>query len=94
MKIISAALKLGEVIISLPKPNRHHDLLRETFLATGDAKFGKDATQGFLTDQGTFLTREEAFRVAFEFGLFKWWNTSEDRTPPRNSGKLYSEDLW
>jgi hypothetical protein len=88
MKIISAALKIGEAIISMPRPNRHHNLLREIFLQTDGSNLGKRAIQGFLTDEGTFLTREEAFVVALRFGLFKWGSK------PHSSHILFSEDLW
>ena len=58
---------------------RHYNILgsAKTF---GGLKYGK---QGFVDDQGIFLTREEAAKVAFECGQIK----EEKRI-------LFSEDLY
>ena len=66
---------------SLPKPNRHHHVIR----MIGSIE-GPDI-QGFLDSNGKFLTREEAVIVALESGQI-----SSDHVI--RSGELFSEDIW
>ena len=46
---------------------------------------GGDA-QGFITSDGFFVGREEAFQIAQE--------ANQGNLHPENEAKLYSEDLW
>ena len=62
---------------------RHHNCFA-TMAECGVNKIG--AIQGFVTDTGEFLTREEAAKHALDCGQIK-----ELKFP---SGKLYSEDSY
>lgn len=88
--IKQAAIKVENEILTLPRPARHHNIiwaindvlkLRENgqiIVVTGE--------QGFIDENGNFLTREEAAIHARETGQLKKPLTA----PPR----LFSEDLW
>lgn len=75
--IISSAIKgkLGEIYIG----KRHSDIVKEHYPAT----FG--GIQGFITDNKTFLTRDEAEKHARDCGQL---------TKPLIGSVLTSEDLW
>ena len=73
------------ILVSLPSPHRHHELF---------ALLGKDSDlkyphinmiQGFYTNHGNFLNREEAKKLAMQNNQLK------KQTP---FPELYSEDLW
>lgn len=49
-------------IWSLPKPARHHHIIRAYFDSTGEV-VGSDAVQGFLAYDIQFITREDAFAL-------------------------------
>lgn len=72
----------------MPKPNRHHDVIRLIVNQTGvqyvDAH-GED--QGFLDQSGTYLNRKQAF-VSAEA------NNQLRPTEPIRYNQLYSENLW
>lgn len=78
----------GEVY-SLPPPNRHHNIiwmLAEKF--PEEDNFNRmDIRQGFLDDQGNFLDRYEALKVALEAKQVK------DEKIIR-AQRLFSEDVW
>jgi len=77
--IISSAIKTidGEVV----KGFRHG----HAFLLTHQkGKTYKGATQGFVTDEGKFLNRQEALRHAVRCG----------QLPGRQYRTLYSETIW
>jgi hypothetical protein len=77
-KILGVAIKRGEVVYSMDKPARHHDLIRKMAEAGVTAPIGHgDDVQGFLTIQG-FKTRKEAGNM-IGWPLFL---------------TLFSEDLW
>lgn len=96
--IVAAAIKISGVVCSLPRPARHHDVLRgllHGFVSRTDRGYLEE-TQGFLTDQGIFLNRAEAMKHVIECG---------QGTPRRdelistgysayNGDELFSEDLW
>jgi hypothetical protein len=74
------------VVYSLPKPNRHHDVIRLIFDQTGSGISGPDV-QGFLTDDGTFVNRVDALAIAI---------AANQVLEPSNirANRLFSEDLW
>lgn len=75
--ITHVAIMTPHGIRSLEKPNRHHNLF---------ATYGKlEGTQGFLTNTGRFVDREEAWFIAREAGQLKIVH---------KSGFLFSEDVW
>lgn len=86
-KITHVAVRRNGRTYSLPAPNRHHDVLWS--IPKWDTKEERDI-QGFLDDQGNFLTRSEAFVLATQTGQInrRKHEGSYDGTD------LYSEDLW
>ena len=87
VKIISAALKVGRLIVSLPAPARHHHVIKELCSVTGRSSEGH-GNQGFLTNEGKFVGRREAIDIARQNGQLLG-------EPTDGSGfQLYSEDLW
>lgn len=82
---VELAAILGEdnIIYSVPRPGRHHDVIR---LMTEQGKNPKAGEQGFLLSDNTFANREVAKIIAKEAGQLL----------PREMGhnRLYSEDVW
>lgn len=70
------------LVLTMPRPARHPALLAEIDAAMpgGDALL---AEQGFITNAGEFVSREEAAAIAYANGQIK--------APKRD---LFSEDLW
>jgi hypothetical protein len=89
-RIVAAALKIGRnVVASMPPPARHHTIMHELFDLTGGNRLSAVSpdAQGFLTDTGRFVGREEAWQIARAAGHIK----------PKDyvtTGRLFSEDLW
>lgn len=95
--IVAAAIKIGDVVCSLPRPARHADILRSLLVGFRRTDRGyREETQGFITNDGRFLNRQEAYLDAMQCG---------QGTPRRdailstgynayNGEELYSEDLW
>lgn len=86
--ILCVALKLdNELIFSMPRPARHHDLIHRYYamLYTTAGVMPVAYEQGFLNDKGEFLTRGEAYEEAIRCGALQ---------PRLSSWRLYSEDLW
>jgi hypothetical protein len=85
--ITHVAIRFDGIIYSLPKPNRHHHVIK-LIVDTTDAKMvdshGED--QGFLDDTGKYLTRKEALDIALVNGQMR------DDRPIYN--ELFSENLW
>lgn len=86
--IVSAALKLGELIISAPPPARHHTLINGLGSATGVPRLTNMDDQGFLTSKGCFVDRVEAKRIAIASGQLN------PESCVVRGDELYSEDLW
>jgi hypothetical protein len=87
VKIVAAAIKLGNLTVSLPAPARHHHILHDYYSKTGTWFPQEPDDQGFLTDEGMFVSREAALRIARQAGQLR---------PDRDiiGEKLYSENLW
>lgn len=83
--IVSAAVKTGNgLILSLPRPARHHDIISHA------GKLGLDEVitdQGFLTSDGEYVDRKLAKYLAIK---------SKQKLIIRNyvCEQLFSEDLW
>jgi hypothetical protein len=73
---------------SLPKPNRHHDVIRLIVEKTGVSHVDDDE-QGFLDDTGKFYGRCEALKHAIENKQLKG-----DSRAAFALGMLFSEDIW
>ncbi len=82
LKIVSVAIRKGNMIISKSAPARHHDVMAGMNFLRVDCIH---AEQGFLTNQGTFVNRAEAKRIAM---------VARQMIKPTNSSHLFSEDLW
>ncbi len=88
-RIAAAAIRSPDgTVWTLPRPARHCDVICHIWGKTGKPTIGNSG-QGFLTDQGRFVTREEAYRIAKAADqiIFR-----PDVTP--TPGTLYTEDLW
>ena len=88
--ITQVAIKIigqgSEVIISLPRPNRHHHIIHNYCNYTGET-FPDHHQQGFLDQDGKFYTRKQAFQHAFDNNQI----LDVDKT---RLGMLFSEDVW
>lgn len=75
------SVRFGDIQVNAPMPGfRHHHIL------TVASYFGhRHGEQGFATDDGKFLTRVEAAKLALESG-----QVAKLIAPPN----LYSEDCW
>lgn len=78
-----AAIKHLNKVYSLPKPNRHHNIIQFIFETNG--YYEQNSVQGFLTTDGKFVDREEAMIIAKD-------NNQVKETIMLT--KLFSEDLW
>lgn len=76
---------LGEVF-SLPRPKRHHDVIRHIISRRPDMTTVAGGTQGFITSNGRFVDRGEALVIAVRQNQIK--------VKTGNPAQLYSEDLW
>lgn len=83
--ITHVAIRVNEKVWALPKPNRHHDVIRLIYDKTGQTQTA-ECEQGFLDHEGRFLRREPALLYAI---ACKQLNKN-----PVIGGKLFSENLW
>lgn len=85
-RIERAAIRHDGRIFSVPAPGRHHHVIKLIIDTTAAKRVPADSTQGFVTNTGRFLDREEACVVAIRADqLIR-------KTYPENL--LFSEDLW
>ena len=82
--IVAAAIKQGNMICSVPRPGRHHDVIRE--MAKAGIPIPIVGEQGFLTSEGRFVGRKVAKNIALLAGQI----LSEQG----NLTQLFSEDVW
>jgi hypothetical protein len=86
-RIDRAAVRCGDKVYSVPRPGRHHDILRVIFEANDPLlPLITLRDQGFVTDQGRFVSREEACVIARAAGQILV------KTNPEY--QLFSEDVW
>lgn len=91
--IVAAAIKQGRMICSVPRPGRHHDVIRE--MATAGISIPINGEQGFMTSDGVFVGRERARRIAFDADQIIASCVGSDGVPfKRNHPELFSEDVW
>ena len=64
--LIGVALKIREDIFYQLRPARHENLIKSLCSIGMDLEAVIGATRGFLTNQGNFVTRNEAFTIAEE----------------------------
>ena len=91
MKITHVAVKYRGKIYSLPSPNRHHHVIWKIAEENGltpdnppTGIYGKN--QGFLDEEGNYLTRKQAHKIALESG--------QALPSAKIRDELFSEDLW
>ncbi len=88
------------MVISMPKPNRHGDIFNNLYDWYKANPAGDDNspewTQGFVTENGTFLNRQDAAQYVKNTGQELTPEAKEEYAYKRkeNFTTLYSEDLW
>lgn len=100
LRIELAAIRdLTGRIWTLPRPARHCDISLAMhqagltgFLEDGETTFGVLNTrdQGFLSSDGRFVRRAEAWQIAVRAGQCR----PEEMYHKRDGGHLFSEDIW
>lgn len=83
--IVAVAVMLDGEVWQLPRPARHHHVL----MALDNVLPGRAIEaheQGFMTNTGRYVTRQEAARIAEYSGQI----AGKLHAPPN----LFSEDLW
>lgn len=85
-RIDRVAIKWAGVLHTAERPRRHHDVIHEM----AKLGFGPECmhVQGFVTDTGRFVGRNEAMEIATAAGQII------RRTGGEGSKRLFSEDLW
>lgn len=86
MRIKEAAINYRGTVYSLPRPNRHHDIINHIAQQPGFIPPVKQDEQGFLTECGHFVRRKAAARIAKNAG-----QCGQVQCPGIG---LLSEDLW
>ena len=82
--IVAAAIRQDGMICSVPRPGRHHHVIRA--MATAGIPIPIVGEQGFLTDDGLFVDRKRALAIAKTAKQIHGKNG--------NPNELYSEDVW
>lgn len=83
------AIRFAGATYSLPKPNRHPDVIRRMHFDRGIRLYGPHEA-GFLDCLGNFLNRRDAYALAITNGQL-----NRLVGPGFYQGnELYSEDLW
>lgn len=85
-RIKCVAIRYPDIgVFTLPRPARHHHVMWTRLMIDGQRTTG-EAEQGFLTTEGRFVGREEAFEIA----------TRQDQIIEKygSAGLLFSEDMW
>lgn len=81
--IVAAAVKEGTMTCSMPRPARHHNILRQ--MAEAGMPIPIIGEQGFLTSDGLFVGRHRAKVIAVE---------ASQIIGTRDHDELFSEDVW
>lgn len=84
--ILSAAVRSGDLIISIPRPARHHVIMQEISWQKLALTASHDYEQGFLTSTGRFVGRIAGCQIAYRA------NQIINKSGPDN--QLFSEDMW
>jgi len=86
-------------IWSLPKPNRHGDIIKLIRQEPNAQKLLSGSQEGFLDNAGQFLDRLSAWHVAHKAGqILPPYNPIDPSQragkPSDEPGQLFSEDVW
>lgn len=100
--IVAAAIKVNSLIMTMPQPARHHDILRQWTGVQEDVLQGNEATyiecvEGFIDDNGKFYNRRFAMDHCVACGqplARRIALIAEGRKGLYQGDELYSEDLW
>ena len=84
MKLVASAIRLLDGRVFMGK--RHHDAFAAAKAAGVPRMVEVQSEQGFVTEDGTFLSRAAALELALKTGQFK--------LPLIGGDELTSEDLW
>jgi hypothetical protein len=92
-RIVGVAIRLESsgygLVLSLPKPNRHSDVVSAGNFIGGGAlgSLSSNEIQGFTTSHGRFVNRRQALVIATRAGQIV-------KGPAMPSFGLSSEDVW
>lgn len=89
LTVETVAIRIGEAVFSLPRPNRHHNVM--WWLHTLGISAGLMHDSGFVLSDGTYADRKRAMEVAKAAGQLI---QREGQTVPIAPPNLFSEDLW
>lgn len=97
--IVAAALRIElapiphieneAMVFSKPKPARHHHLIHQVAGLIGRPVSPDE--QGFLTNEGRYVSRRQAYHIARLSGQIPF---EERIIPTPGTEKIFSEDLW
>lgn len=91
--ITAAAVRWRGAAHSVPRPGRHHDVIRVLFSRWPEgAPFA--GTQGFMTSRGRFVDRREGAKIAYNAGQLLPDELARRGRTPETHDKLFSEDMW
>lgn len=86
-RIVSAAIRSREIILSIPAPKRHSNIMLCASRMIIDGEVVRIGDQGFLTSTGRFVNRVEAKHIAIAAGQLRDTSTF-------GKAELFSEDVW
>lgn len=89
LEITHVAVVFNGFVYSLPKPNRHHNVLRAIAEENGIGVDGPHS-EGFVDSSGRYLRRGQAMVAARKTGQLNRRPGAQFYQGP----ELYSEDLW
>lgn len=81
--ILTAAIRQSGVIYTLPRPARHHDIIKHMVVDKG-IPAPITGEQGFIDDHEGFIGRKSAFVIALKCNQVRL----------ESMPKLFSEDMW
>jgi len=84
LTVETAAVRIGDAVFTLPRPNRHHNVMWWLHVLGIGPTLLHD--QGFVLSNGAYADRQRAFAVAEA--------AAQIIAPPPVPGTLFSEDLW
>jgi len=92
-EIVAAAIKHGEMVCFVPRPGRHHDIMRA--MARAGLPIPITGRQGFVTSEGKFVNRTEARQIAEKAAQLIAGRRDAKGVPyVFEHPELFSEDVW
>lgn len=83
LTVETAAIRIGDAVFTLPRPNRHHNIM--WWLSVLGIQSGQMHDQGFVLNDGRYVDRATAVYIAW---------MARQLSAPSKSSELFSEDLW